>query len=163
MSGRTSDAAARKQAELTTRLEPLVIEAGFDLEGVQVTPAGRRSVARIIVDSDNGVSLDDIALLSKRLSAELDKGDDGFGSSPYTLEVTSPGVDRPLTTARHWRRAKGRLVKFQLDGKPAEGRIVDSTDDTVRLDLDGEVSSHSIEAVSPAKVQVEFSKKNPKE
>ncbi|QHC02525.1 ribosome maturation factor RimP [Epidermidibacterium keratini] len=156
-------AAARRQAELTSLLEPVVADSGFDLEGLHVSQAGRRSLVRVVVDSDNGVSLDDIAVLSKSISAQLDEGDDGFGSSPYTLEVTSPGVDRPLTTPRHWRRARGRLVRFERDGKPVQGRVLDTTEKQVRLDVDGEVAMHDIESVSPAKVQVEFSKSEPKE
>ena len=163
MGGKMTGAAARRQAELTSLLEPVVADSGFDLEGLQVSQAGRRSLVRVIVDSDNGVSLDDIAVLSKSISAELDETDDGFGSSPYTLEVTSPGVDRPLTAPRHWRRARGRLVRFERDGKPVQARVLDATEQQVRLDVDGEVATHEIESVSPAKVQVEFSKSETKE
>ena len=75
-----------------------------------MTPAGRRSVVRVVVDRDEGVTLDDIAEVSRAVSEVLDRNDDGMGRTPYVLEVTSPGVDRPLTEARHWRRNVGRLV-----------------------------------------------------
>ena len=91
-------------------IEPVVGSAGYDLEDLVVTPAGRRSVVRVIVDRDEGVTLDDIAEVSKAVSAALDDNDGAMGRAPYVLEVTSPGVDRPLTEPRHWRRNVGRLV-----------------------------------------------------
>jgi ribosome maturation factor RimP len=98
----------------TTRLagwiEPVVGSAGYDLEELVVTPAGRRSVVRVVVDRDAGVSLDDVAEISRAISEVLDQHDDGMGRTPYVLEVSSPGVDRPLTEPRHWRRNIGRLV-----------------------------------------------------
>ena len=89
---------------------PVVAAAGYDLEELVVTPAGRRSVVRVVVDRDAGVTLDDIAEVSRAVSEVLDTNDDGMGRTPYVLEVTSPGVDRPLTEERHWRRNTGRLV-----------------------------------------------------
>jgi ribosome maturation factor RimP len=91
-------------------IEPVVDRAGYDLEELVVTPAGRRSVVRVVVDRDQGVTLDDIAEVSRAVSEVLDANDDGMGRTPYVLEVTSPGVDRPLTEHRHWRRNIGRLV-----------------------------------------------------
>ena len=91
-------------------LEPTVTAAGYDLEELVVRPAGQRSVVRVVVDRDEGVSLDDVAELSRALSEVLDAEDEAMGRSPYVLEVTSPGVDRPLTAPRHWRRNVGRLV-----------------------------------------------------
>jgi ribosome maturation factor RimP len=91
-------------------IEPVVSAAGYDLEELVVTPAGRRSVVRVVVDRDEGVTLDDIAEVSRAVSAVLDDKDGDLGRAPYVLEVTSPGVDRPLTEPRHWRRNTGRLV-----------------------------------------------------
>jgi ribosome maturation factor RimP len=104
---RAPDAAT---ARLTGWIEPVVVSAGYDLEDLVVTPAGRRSVVRVVVDRDEGVSLDDIAEVSRAVSAVLDEKDGDLGRAPYVLEVTSPGVDRPLTEPRHWRRNVGRLV-----------------------------------------------------
>lgn len=105
---------AQRTDPTTSRLagwiEPVVGAAGYDLEELVVTPAGRRSVVRVVVDRDDGVTLDDIAEVSKAVSEALDAHDDGMGRAPYVLEVTSPGVDRPLTDPRHWRRNTGRLV-----------------------------------------------------
>ncbi|WUI04428.1 ribosome maturation factor RimP [Spirillospora sp. NBC_00431] len=122
-------------AELTTLLAPAVDAAGFDLEEVDVRPAGRRRLVRIVVDGDHGVGLDDIASISETASELLDTTD-VMGTSPYVLEVTSPGVDRPLTEPRHWRRAVGRLVVAPLaDGGQVEGRVVAADDETVEIDV----------------------------
>jgi ribosome maturation factor RimP len=103
---RTDPATAR----LAEWIEPVVVDAGYDLEELAVTPAGRRSIVRVVVDRDAGVTLDDIAEVSRAVSDVLDSNDDGMGRTPYVLEVTSPGVDRPLTEPRHWRRNVTRLV-----------------------------------------------------
>ena len=111
---------------IATVAEPVVRALGMDLESVKVTTAGRRRLLRMVVDSDRGVSLDDAALASRELSAKLDASD-VMGDMPYTLEVSSPGVDRPLTQPRHWQRAMGRLVRVPLTSsggapaKPAAG------------------------------------------
>ncbi len=97
-------------ARLAGWIEPVVGAAGYDLEELVVTPAGRRSIVRVVVDRDEGVTLDDIAEVSRAVSDALDAHDDGMGRAPYVLEVTSPGVDRPLTEPRHWQRNTGRLV-----------------------------------------------------
>ncbi|MEU5878371.1 ribosome maturation factor RimP [Spirillospora sp. NPDC047279] len=120
---------------LTALLEPAVAEAGFDLEEVDVRPAGRRRLVKIVVDADGGVSLDDVAELSQTASELLD-GSDVMGTAAYVLEVTSPGVDRPLTEPRHWRRAVGRLVVAPLTaGGQIEGRVVEADESGVVLDV----------------------------
>src|SRR6202050_5383547 len=91
-------------------IRPVVAAAGMDLEAVRVTAAGRRRLLRVVVDSDLGVSLDDAAAISRKLSAALDTVA-VMGDFPYTLEVSSPGVDRPLTAPRHWGRAGGGVVQ----------------------------------------------------
>jgi ribosome maturation factor RimP len=109
---------SRRPDPATTRLagwiEPVVGASGYDLEELVVTPAGRRSVVRVVVDRDEGVTLDDIAEVSRAVSAVLDDQDGDLGGLPYVLEVTSPGVDRPLTEPRHWRRNTGRLVNVAV-------------------------------------------------
>jgi ribosome maturation factor RimP len=122
-------------AELSALLAPAVAAAGFDLEEVDVRPAGRRRLVKIVVDGDGGVGLDDIARLSETASGLLDASD-VMGTSPYVLEVTSPGVDRPLTEPRHWRRAVGRLVVVPLaEGGQVEGRVVAADDEAVEIDV----------------------------
>src|SRR6266851_2885193 len=105
---------------LTSLLEPVVRSAGLDLESVRISAAGRRWLLRVVVDADNGPGLDEIALVSRSVSAELDASG-VMGQAAYTLEVSSPGVDRPLTEPRHWRRAVGRLVYAPLS-RPASDR-----------------------------------------
>ena len=101
-------------------IRPVVAAAGMDLESVRVTAAGRRRLLRVVVDSDRGVSLDDASAVSRELSAALDTVA-VMGDFPYTLEVSSPGVDRPLTDHRHWRRAVGRLVQVTVTDSGAPG------------------------------------------
>jgi ribosome maturation factor RimP len=108
---------------LTGWIQPVVDAAGYDLEELVVTPAGRRSVVRVVVDRDEGVTLDDIAEVSRAVSAVLDDNDGELGRSPYVLEVTSPGVDRPLTEQRHWRRNVGRLVQVAVGPAGASEQV----------------------------------------
>ena len=96
---RPSPAASAGQARLTSVIEPVLKAMEIDLEAIRVTSAGRRALLRIVVDADGGLSLDDIADVSREVAAKLDASD-AMGGAPYTLEVTSPGIDRPLTQPR---------------------------------------------------------------
>jgi ribosome maturation factor RimP len=129
-------------ARLAGWIEPVVAGAGYDLEELVVTPAGRRSVVRVVVDRDEGVTLDDIAEVSRAVSEVLDTNDDGMGRTPYVLEVTSPGVDRPLTEQRHWRRNTGRLVAVAVGPAGATeqvtGRITAVDDAGVTLAVEAQ-------------------------
>ena len=145
-------------------LEPVVREAGYDLEDLTVSAAGKRSVVRVLVDKDGGVTLDDVADVSRVVSDALDAADEQdptlLGTS-YVLEVSSPGVDRPLTEPRHWRRNVGRLVVASLrDGASAEGRITAADDRGVTLD-DERVLPW--DEVARGAVQVEFNRKDDEE
>ena len=138
--------------------EPVVRSAGMDLEEVVIEKVGRREKIAIIVDADGGVSLDAIAEVSSALSTALDDHPD-VASSPYVLEVSSPGVDRPLTQPRHWRRNRDRLAKVDLtDGSTVTGRIIDSSDDSVTLEVSGEQRDVDLSSVKRAVVQVEFTR-----
>jgi len=132
-------------------LEPVVAAAGFDLEDVAVSVAGRRSVIRVIVDRDGGADMDAIAAVSRVVSEALDSTN-VTGERPYTLEVTSPGVDRPLTEPRHWRRNAGRLVV----AGDVRGRIVSADDDGVTLLVDGTERVVSYAELPAGQVQIEF-------
>jgi ribosome maturation factor RimP len=141
---------------------PVVHALGMDLESVKVTSAGRRRLLRIVVDSDRGLSLDDAALASRELAAKLDASD-VMGDMPYTLEVSSPGVERPLTQPRHWRRALGRLVRVPLTGSPSspvQGRVVAADADNVVLDVNGTHRRFGYAALGAGKVQIEFDRPN---
>ena len=146
-------------------LEPAVAALGMDLEDVKITSAGRRRLLRIVVDADGGVSLDDIALASRELSATLDRAA-AMGEASYTLEVSSPGVDRPLTEPKHWRRAVGRLVSAPLrpqPGTPATapdatvtGRVAGADSSGVRIDVDGASREFGYSELGPGRIQIEF-------
>lgn len=137
-------------------LEPIVTEAGYELEELDVRAAGRRHTIRIVVDSDSGVSLDDIASMSRAAAAALDADEHLIGGS-YTLEVTSPGVDRPLTGPRHWRRAHLRQVAVRThDGGSFTGRVGAAGADSVVMALDGRLRELLYADVAHAGVQVEF-------
>ncbi|WP_106581204.1 ribosome maturation factor RimP [Murinocardiopsis flavida] len=148
--------AQARQERLTELLEPVLAEVGLDLETIEVTPAGKRRLLRIVVDSDNGVDLDAVGDVSQVISDTLDTSE-AMGKAPYVLEVTSPGVDRPLTEPRHWRRAKGRLVRALLaEGGEVEGRVLDADDSGVTLETDGGSRSFGHDDLVRGKVQVEF-------
>ncbi|KZM74810.1 ribosome maturation factor RimP [Nocardia terpenica] len=147
----------------------LVERRGFDLEGVAIVAVGRAQTrVTVTVDSDAGVDLDAVAELSSDLSQTLDDAGD-FGETPYLLEVTTPGVDRPLTTPRHWRRAQGRKVRVALrsgaptpdDSSRFEARVGPVTDTEVALVLGGKRKPHRVTValadIEKAVVQVEFS------
>jgi ribosome maturation factor RimP len=158
-------------AELERLLAPVIRAAGMDLETVRVSPAGRRRLLRLVVDADGGVGLDEIAEVSREVSARLDASG-AMGDIPYTLEVSSPGVDRPLTEPRHWRRARGRLVSVSLtvaDGSapssrtaaarpapPVQGRVLVAGDTGVTLEVDGDRREFRYAELGPGRVQVEF-------
>ena len=135
---------------------PVIAAVGMDLESVRVSAAGRRRVLRVVVDSDQGVSLDDAAAISRKLSAALDAAP-VMGDFPYTLEVSSPGVDRPLTDPRHWRRAVGRLVQVTAaDAGPISGRVLAADADGVTLDVAGDHRRFGYAALGAGAIQVEF-------
>lgn len=150
--GSTPDITDRLAGVLSGPLEAL----GLDLEAVDLSKAGKRSVLRVAVDKDGGVSMDDIAEATKAVSGVLDDSD-LMGSNAFTLEVSSPGVDRPLTLPRHWRRNQTRLVKINLlEGDPVEGRIIASDEDGVTLDVADVEVRVAYPTITKAKIQIEF-------
>lgn len=147
-------------ANLGSAIESVVRDAvadvGFDLESLEEMRIGQRWVIRVIVDSDAGVGLDDIAAVSRAVSLALDERDE-LMAGPYTLEVTSPGVDRPLTHPRHWRRNRLRLVRATLvAGGELIGRIGDCDDEGVTLLASGSLRRVRYTELSRAVVEVEF-------
>ena len=150
---------------LVQLLSPVVDGAGLDLEDVSVSPAGRRSVVRVVVDRDGGVPLDDVAEVSRVVSEaldELDTAEPGLLGTSYVLEVSSPGVDRPLTAPRHWRRNAGRRVRATLrEGGQVTGRVLradDAEDGDVVLDVDGTERAIPYAELTKGMVQVEFAR-----
>jgi ribosome maturation factor RimP len=138
-------------------IEPVVLGHDVDLEDVTLKAAGRRTVVTVVVDADGGVDLDRVADISRSISDVLD-ADPELLPGAFVLEVTSPGVDRPLTLPQHWRRARTRLVNISLtSGDVVVGRITDSDGDSVTITHDdGTVESVALGDVRHAVVQVEF-------
>jgi ribosome maturation factor RimP len=154
----SSPASAR--AHLLEILDPVVAATGYDLEDVSVTAAGRRSVIRVSVDADGGIDLDAVAVVSRAVSDALDADSPGGPAfaGPYVLEVSSPGVDRPLTDPRHWRRAVGRLVQVTAGETPLVGRVLGTSDGGVALDVDGARREIAWADLGRGRVQVEFNR-----
>lgn len=148
------------RGQLTDLLRPVVERAGLDLEDVAVNRAGSRSVVRVVVDADGGLDLDAVAEVSREVATVLDDADDVLRGA-YVLEVTSPGVDRPLTAPRHWRRALTRKVAVtRTDGREVVGRLTEadeSADGSATLIGDDGPVQVRYADVRRAAVQVEFS------
>lgn len=161
--------------EIADLIRPEVAALGLDVEDVQVRRAGRKSQVTVLIDGDEPPTLDDIEAATREISAALDaaeaRGDADFGDQEYTLEVGTPGIDAPLTSARHWRRNRNRLVRVRLTGgdqivarigayddatDPARVILVTSTGPKGRPKATGAVLE--LDSVEQAVVEVEFSK-----
>ncbi|MGP3971329.1 ribosome maturation factor RimP [Streptomyces sp. 6N223] len=151
-------------------LGPLAAQRGLDLEEIAITPAGKRRVLRVVVDSDDGVGLEACAELSRAVSQALDSSD-AMGGAPYVLEVSSPGAERPLTAPRHYRRATGRLIRAHLhEGGELTARILTADEDGVEVEVPGPKGRSTdgrpgtarrvaFADIARARVEVEFSRK----
>jgi ribosome maturation factor RimP len=139
-------------------LDPIAKNLGLDLEDVEIKSAGKNSIVQVFVDKDGGINLDEVAQISNQISEVLDQKE-LLGDKPYTLEVGSPGVDRPLTKPRHWRRNNGRLVKINFGSNSEVGRIIESDEEQVVLEVKGKKRTLIFEKIDKAFIQVEF---NPK-
>ncbi|MFC4856344.1 ribosome maturation factor RimP [Actinophytocola glycyrrhizae] len=144
-------------------LEPVVADAvaraGFELEELVVQQAGRKQLVKVVVDGEGadgrGISLDETAEVSRAVSAALDARDDVLAGA-YTLEVTSPGLDRPLTKPRHWRRARLRRVAVKQADVNFLARVGDAGDDGVELLVDGRLRHVPYTEIEHAVIEVEF-------
>lgn len=146
--------------DLARRLEPIVVDVvdglGFDLDSLEVQQAGRKKLVKVVVDADDGIGLDEIADTSRALSRKLDEHDHLIAGA-YTLEVTSPGLNRPLTQRRHWRRARFRLVKVTpTEGQPFVGRVGYAGEKSARVLVNKQFVDVAYASVSSAVVEVEF-------
>lgn len=156
------------QKQVIELLDGEFARAGYEIEDVVIDAAARPARITVVADGDEPLDLDSIASLSRSASELLDRVD--AKAAPYVLEVTSPGVDRPLTTEKHYRRARGRKVEMTLsDGSQLTGRIGEIHGGTVRLVVreggkaNFSVRELSLDGVAKAVVQVEFSPPNPRE
>ena len=139
-------------------LEPIASNMGLDLEDVEIKSAGKHSIVQVSIDKDGGINLDEVAQISNQISEALD-AKEILGENPYTLEVGSPGIDRALTLPRHWRRNSGRLVKINFGSNSEIGRIIESDDEKVSLEVKGKTRSINFDKIDKAFIQIEF---NPK-
>ena len=152
---------AALRARLTALIEPVVARHGLDLEEVTVTRMGRRYLVRVTVDADGGVGHDELSDVSRAVSDALDEEEERSGEltpGSYTLELSSPGVDRPLTQPRHWHRNVGRLVAVTVAGRPVTGRVTATGATGVTLDVDGRRLDATFDELGPGRVQVEFTR-----
>ena len=123
-----------KKEDISAAITPALEALGFYLEDVTIISAGRRSMLTIIVDGDTHLSLDQVTSATKAIG-EIVESIQSLGETPFTLEVTSPGLDRPLTKVRHWQKNINRLVKVVLlDGSEIKGRIKDVNEVSATVD-----------------------------
>lgn len=150
-------------SNLTELLNPAVTRAGFVLEEVTVTPVGKRRLISVVVDCENrNPSLDEVTVVSKEVSAILDTYSQ-LGEMPFTLEVTTPGIDRPLTELRHWKKNVGRLVKITPQvGEKYVARIKEVLPREIILEDKGNEETVAFADISRAQIEVEFNRKDVK-
>ena len=150
-------------SNITELLNPAVTRAGFVLEEVTVTPVGKRRLISVVVDCENrNPSLDEVTVVSKEVSAILDTYTQ-LGEMPFTLEVTTPGIDRPLTELRHWKKNVGRLVKITPHtGEKYVSRIKEVLPREVTLENKGQEVTVAYSDISRAQIEVEFNRKEVK-
>jgi ribosome maturation factor RimP len=158
------------QKQVIELLDGEFARAGYEIEDVVIDTATRPPRITVIADADKGLDLDSIATLSRSASELLDSVDSTNSGSTYVLEVTSPGVERPLTTEKHYRRARGRKVEMTLsDGSQLTGRLGQTSDGAVQLVVrEGGRGNYSVrelplDGIAKAVVQVEFSAPNQRE
>ncbi len=149
------------RARLHALIEPVVIREGLDLEEVAVSRMGRRYLVRITVDADGGIGHEELSDVSRAVSAAMDEAEERSGEltpGAYTLEISSPGIDRALTQPRHWHRNVGRLVAVKVAGRPVTGRVTATDTQGVSLDVDGRRLDATFDELGPGRVQVEFTR-----
>ena len=138
--------------EISAAIRPIIEATGNYLEELSITSAGKVKILTVIIDSDTHLNLDQVTAVTKEIS-EIIEALEGLGDGAFTLEVTSPGLDRPLTKPRHWRKNLDRLVKIIMtSGQEVTGRIGEATETTVLVDS----QKVSYEDIKRAVLEVEF-------
>ena len=148
-----------QEQQLAMLVEPILAEAGLELDSLEVTPIGKRRLLRITVDGDGprgrGPVLDDISAASARISAALDASA-AVGNAPLHAGGDQPRRWEPLTDVRHYRRNRGRLVRLRLAEEQITGRIIRVGDTGVEIEVNGVVRKVPFDQVRKAQVQVEL-------
>jgi len=152
--------------QISELVTPAVSDQGFYLEDVHVATPGSHRIVTCIVDGDASLNLDQVTTVSRVISELLDEAA-FMGETPFTLEVTSPGVDRPLTQPRHFAKNVDRLLKIiKLDGGEVTGRILSNTDHDVTLTVTVKKETLeqtvSLSEIKRAVVEIEFNRKDDK-
>ena len=138
--------------DISAAIRPIIEATGNYLEELTITSAGKVKILTVIVDSDSHLNLDQITAITKEISEVVETLEE-LGDTAFTLEVTSPGIDRPLTKPRHWRKNLGRLVKITMtSGQDIQGRIGEATETDVLVN-DQKVS---FEDIKRAVLEIEF-------
>lgn len=149
---------------ITDLISPFVTEAGFFLEEVQIASPGSHRIVTCVVDGQTPLNLDQVTVASRLISELLDTAE-FMGETPFTLEVTSPGVDRPLTQPRHWTKNLTRLIKVTLsDGTITTGRLTEFNEVNATLveNIKGRLKEHTVvfADIKRAVVEIEFNRKD---
>ena len=149
--------------KITELVQPAVESAGFFLEDVHVVSPGNHRIVTCIVDGHTPLNLDQVTSVSRDISELLDAAD-FMDDTAFTLEVTSPGVDRSLTLGRHWKKNINRLVKVvKHDGSVINGRItsVEESHALLSEDIKGKLKEHTVffADIQRATVEIEFNRK----
>lgn len=133
---------SKGETKVETLIRPVVERMGYELWGCEYHASGMHGILRIFIDREDGISLDDCVLISNQVSALLDVEDPIQAS--YDLEVSSPGMDRPLLSPEHYRRLTGGLIKLRLavpvnGRRNVKGRLLGIEGEIVRVEVDSEV------------------------
>ena len=150
--------------QISQLVTPAVESQGLFLEDVHIVSPGKHRIVTCIVDGPTSLNLDQVTAVSRVISELLDEAA-FMGETPFTLEVTSPGVDRPLTAPRHFSKNQGRLLKVvKIDGQVVTGRIVESNETVVTLSLTEKKEEKRVEVtfsdIKRATVEIEFNRKD---
>jgi len=141
-----------QKEKIVAALAPIIEASGNFLEDLTITSAGKHRILTVVVDGEKHLNLDEVTAITKSLSEVVENLSE-IGDLPFTLEVTSPGVDRPLTLPRHWRKNLGRLINITLnDDSKVTGRIGESTE----LDVQIDESKIKFADIKKATIEIEF-------
>ncbi len=150
--------------QISELLSPALYKAGYFLEDVNLVNPGQHRIVTVIVDGESALNLDQVTVASKLVSELLDEAA-FMGETPFTLEVTSPGIDRPLTLPRHFAKNIDRLLKVtKIDGIVVTGRILSNTEDSVTLTVAEKKEVKEVVValadIKRATVEIEFNRKD---
>ncbi len=150
--------------QISELVTPALTQAGYFFEDINIVTPGQHRIVTVIVDGESALNLDQVTVASKLVSELLDEAT-FMGETPFTLEVTSPGIDRPLTLPRHFAKNVTRLLKVvKSDGEVVTGRIASNTDLDVTLTVTEKKSTSevviSIADIKRATVEIEFNRKD---